>query len=115
MNMLFVGIGGACGSLTRYSLGKFIAKRSKTAFPYATFFINITGAILLGIISSMTMKTSLYALFADGFLGAYTTFSTFMFEGFNLFKNNKRFNALIYIVGSIVIGVIGFIIGANLL
>ncbi|NYC94583.1 fluoride ion exporter CrcB/FEX [Clostridium acetobutylicum] len=50
-------------------------------------------------------------ILADGFLGAYTTFSTFMYEGFNLFENKKKLNALIYILSSIIIGILGFYMG----
>jgi len=51
---------------------------------------------------------------ADGFLGAYTTFSTFMYEGFSLFKENEKLNAFTYIFASLFLGIIGFVIGAQL-
>lgn len=50
-----------------------------------------------------------------GFLGAYTTFSTFMYEGFNLFKDNEKLNAYIYILSSVIIGIIGFSIGIKMI
>ncbi|ERI92527.1 protein CrcB [Clostridiales bacterium oral taxon 876 str. F0540] len=112
MNYLLVGIGGAFGSITRYSLGRFISSKTKSKFPFGTFFINITGAFLLGILSSSGAGSSVYSLLGDGFLGAYTTFSTFMYEGFNLFQDNKKLNAFIYILGSLIIGIIGFMLGA---
>lgn len=114
MNWVLVGLGGALGSLTRYRLGKWIADRfgtSAVVFPLGTFIINITGAILLGVLSSMDMNNNLYLLFGDGFLGAYTTFSTFMYEGFNLFQNKKRLNAILYIAATLALGVIGYLIG----
>ncbi len=111
MDLVFVGFGGALGSLTRYQLGKIISQKSKSTFPLGTFIINITGAILLGILSSMDAGKNAYLLLGDGFLGAYTTFSTFMYEGFNLFKGNKKANAAAYILGSLILGIIGYTIG----
>lgn len=114
MEFLLVGIGGVFGSITRFSLGKFISSHFKSSFPLGTFLINITGAILLGILSSIGTSSNLYFIFGDGFLGAYTTFSTFMYEGFNLFQDNTKLNAFIYILGSLVLGIIGYIIGTKI-
>ncbi len=115
MDLVLVGIGGALGSLARYQLGKSIAERSDTTFPMGTFVINITGAILLGIVSGLDTGRNAYLLLGDGFLGAYTTFSTFMYEGFNLFRENEKMNAFAYIAGSLVLGVIGYAIGFGLM
>lgn len=114
MDLIFVGIGGVLGSLTRYGLGKAITEKANTVFPLGTFIINITGALLLGIVSSMGVSRDMYHLFGDGFLGAYTTFSTFMYEGFNLFQENEKLNAFVYIVGSLFLGVIGYLSGFGL-
>lgn len=111
MDLIFVGIGGALGSLARYSLGKVITEKSNVTFPIGTFIINITGAILLGLLSSLGTSRTAYLLLGDGFLGAYTTFSTFMYEGFNLFRENKKLNVSIYILGSLFLGITGYIIG----
>ena len=114
MDFLLVGIGGALGSLVRFLLGRVISEKLKTTFPIATFFINISGAFLLGLISNINVGSNAYLLMADGFLGAYTTFSTFMYEGFSLFKENKIMNAVSYIFLSIIIGIIGFFLGFQL-
>jgi CrcB protein len=113
MDYVLVGLGGAFGSIARYSLGKIISEKTKTKFPFGTFVINITGAFLLGIVSSISISINWYVLLADGFLGAYTTFSTFMYEGFSLFDNNKL-NAYVYIMGSLVLGIIGFLMGSSI-
>jgi len=112
MNYLFVGVGGVFGSLARYTLGKYISSKSNSAFPVGTFIINITGAFLLGIVSSLNLNKSIMLLLADGFLGAYTTFSTFMYEGFNLFNDNRKLNAIVYILSSAILGCIGFYLGS---
>jgi CrcB protein len=70
--------------------------------------------LLLGIISSAGTGGNLYLLLGDGFLGAYTTFSTFMYEGFNLFQENDKMNAFVYILGSLFLGILGYIIGFGL-
>ena len=111
MDYILVGIGGLFGSITRYLLGKFIARRSKTKFPKGTFVINITGAFLLGILSVFDANKNLYLLCGDGFLASYTTFSTFMFEGFTIVKGKKSLNALTYIMLSLIIGIAGYAIG----
>lgn len=110
MDILLVGVGGILGSISRFALGQYIKIKNRSSFPLGTFIINITGAILLGLVSSF-QNHSMYSLLGDGFLGAYTTFSTFMYEDVTLYRNNKKINALIYIVLSIIIGIAGFIIG----
>ena len=114
MVYILVGIGGATGSLVRYSLGKFISKKSTTHFPVGTFIINITGAILLGVVSTIGVSSNLMLLLGDGFLGAYTTFSTFMYEGFNLFQEYKKLNAFIYILCSLILGILGYAAGSKI-
>lgn len=111
MQYLLVGIGGIFGSIVRYALGKIISERSVSIFPIGTFAINITGAFLLGLLSSESLGENLYVLFGDGFLGAYTTFSTFMYEGFNLFQEREIINAFTYVMLSLIIGIIGYSIG----
>lgn len=111
MEIIFVGIGGMFGSITRYKIGKIISEKSNTNFPLGTFIINITGALFLGILSSIKTDNNLYLLLGDGFLGAYTTFSTFMYEGFNIFLENEKMNAFIYILCSLFLGILGYIIG----
>ena len=111
MDLVYVGMGGALGSLVRYRLGRVITEKHNTTFPIGTLIINITGAILLGIVTSLEAKGNVYLLLGDGFLGAYTTFSTFMYEGFNLFQENEKMNALAYVLGSLFLGIIGYIAG----
>lgn len=114
MTYVLIAVGGAAGSLVRYSLGKFISVRSSSDFPIGTFIINITGAILLGFISTIGVSGNMMLLVGDGFLGAYTTFSTFMFEGFNLFEEKQKLNALIYILCTLILGIVGYALGAQI-
>ena len=114
MGFVLVGIGGFFGAVVRYELGKRLSHLSKAHFPVATFFVNITGALLLGLLSGSNVADGAYRLLGDGFLGAYTTFSTFMYEGFMLFDVGKKLNAAIYIAGSLLIGTAGYFIGLQL-
>ena len=114
MEILLVGVGGAAGSVARYALGRVIAKSTKGSFPWGTMIINITGALLLGIVTGLKVPHGLALLLADGFLGAYTTFSTFMYEGFHLFKDRKWLNAIVYVAGSLAMGVVFFAAGFGL-
>lgn len=114
MGYILVGIGGACGSLVRYQLGKYISEKSKARLPWGTFFINISGSLLLGIVSTIGVSNNIYILLGDGFLGAYTTFSTFMYEGFTLFQENEKANAFVYILGSLILGIIGYALGTKI-
>lgn len=113
MGYLLIASGGAMGSIARYMIGRRIAEKRATDFPAGTFLVNITGAFLLGSISAAGMDGYLYMLFGEGFLGAFTTFSTFMYEGFNLFQDNEKLNAAGYILASLILGVAGFIAGVE--
>lgn len=111
MEYILVGIGGIIGSLSRYKLGKVIANRSKSGFPIGTFLINIIGAFFLGMVSAIDFNKNIYLFLTDGILASYTTFSTFMYEGFSIFHNNRKLNAIFYIFISLTIGIIGYFIG----
>ncbi len=112
MEYLLVGVGGAAGSLARFVIGRAIARKMKREFPWGTFIINISGAFLLGLAVTAGLPGNMYILAADGFLGAFTTFSTFMYEGVELFRGNETRSAIFYILGSLFIGLVGFIIGS---
>jgi len=112
--ILFVGIGGIFGSISRYKLERRISSNTNTLFPVGTFFINLLGALLLGFISAMYSATNIYALLGDGFLGAFTTYSTFMYGSVALFQKNEYKYGLMYIIGSVVLGSILFIAGFSI-
>lgn len=111
MQLLLVGIGGILGSLGRFWIGKLISERASSVFPLGTFLINISGALLLGALTGTGLQGKPYAFFGDGFLGAFTTFSTFMYEGFDLFQGKKKLNAAVYISATIILGIIGYFSG----
>ena len=118
MGIVFIAIGGALGALARYALGRAIQARSDSVIPFGTFAANILGPLLLGLIVGMNISGSVYMLLGDGFLGAFTTFSTFMYEEISLFADNEKKNAFVYISGTLVLGIAvyfaGFFIGGLL-
>lgn len=114
MNYILIGAGGALGSLARYQLGNMIARRFRAGFPAGTFLINVSGAFLLGFVGSLRMHPGMALLLADGFLAAYTTFSTFMYEGFTLFRGNRKMNAPVYVACTIALGILGYTAGQAL-
>lgn len=114
LSFVFVGVGGAFGGVGRYLLWRLLSQKEGQRFPVGTFAVNIAGAFLLGILTSVNPDGRAYLLLGDGFLGAFTTFSTFMYEGFHLLKGGERRNAAAYIGGSLAVGLIGYALGYTL-
>jgi CrcB protein len=102
-----VAVAGALGALARYSIGLAVGPRS---FPWATFGINVTGSFALGVVLTVAVahgwSTETVAAVAIGFLGAYTTYSTFAFESFNLAHAGRALTAAAYVAASVVVGVL---------
>jgi len=114
---LMVMLGGATGSLARFVLGTAIMNRLGGRFPFGTVIINITGSFLIGFI--MTMLTERLnpspnwrLILVVGFLGGYTTFSSFEWETLGLVRDGGRWLALLNVAGSVVLGYIAVWLGA---
>ncbi|PLT33706.1 fluoride efflux transporter CrcB [Bacillus sp. V5-8f] len=105
-----IGAGGAIGAAARYLLGAFLKSRGKGEFPAGTWLINITGSLLLGMLTGLYVSQSLapwlWNLFGIGFCGAYTTFSTFGTENMALIEKKKYKIALFYIVSTVITGIL---------
>ncbi len=89
MDIIWVGIGGALGSLARWKLGGWLNQKKSSPFALGTLTVNIIGAFLLGLISGISDNNSIYHLIGDGFLGAFTTFSALMFESTQFLDRSK--------------------------
>ena len=113
--MISVCIGGFFGAMTRYYLSKHIEKITHVSFPIATFIINIIGCFLIGVVLNFDFTQSVYLLIVIGFLGAFTTFSTFAVEVVQLIEKKKYVVALVYVVSSGVIGISCTIMGLYIL
>lgn len=109
--MIFVGIGGFFGAICRYLIGQWLTPTLQTHFPLTTWLINISGSLALGIFAKIELPTSIYLLMTTGFLGAYTTFSTFGYETIQLWQSKRYKTAAIYVMSSIIIGIIAAAIG----
>lgn len=114
--LLLIGVAGALGALARYSLGGFVQRFTDANFPWGTFVVNILGAFLFGLIWSLveqrlviTVETRVIIL--SGFLGAFTTFSSFMFETSTLIGDGQWGWALFNVVGQIVLGLASMFLG----
>jgi CrcB protein len=119
MEYLMVGIGGFLGANARYVVGGWITRHWDTQFPWGTFVINVTGSFLLGVLLAAlnarpTASAHYRLFFAVGFLGAYTTFSTFSYETLRLAQDQSVVTALLNITGSVLLGLIGVVLGAYL-
>lgn len=114
---IMVLLGGATGSLTRFVVGSAIVNRLGARFPYGTVFINLTGSFLIGL--TMTLLTERLKphpnwrlLLVVGFLGGYTTFSSFEYETLGLVREGSRWLGLLNAVGSVTVGYLAVWFGA---
>lgn len=109
--VLIVGLGAAIGSLIRFGVTNGLKQIfHKTAFPAATFFINISGSFLLGLINGQLPKNAFTLAFFVAVLGGYTTFSTYMNETVQL-STQKKILAMIYYIVSALLGILAALIG----
>ena len=115
MEYLLIAIGGSLGSLSRFFVSKSIAGKYSGAYPLGTFTINLAGAFLLGVITAFHVNFSVYAFIAIGFLGSFTTFSTFMYESFSLFQSGEKKNAILYLIISMMAGIASYMGGYYLI
>ena len=111
-----IAIAGAAGALARYGLEGFVSRRAPGAFPLGTFVVNITGAFALGFLftvltEQLTVASWLRAAVTIGFLGAYTTFSTFSFETYRLTEDGALGLAAANALGSVAAGLAAVYIG----
>ncbi len=117
MKYLMVGIGGALGSVLRFWVGSYIGSRFGSRFPYGTFVVNISGAFLIGMILTLLAEkvewnANWLYLIPIGFIGGYTTFSTFEYETFRLFQDGQILTAGLNVALSVIVGFVGVWAGA---
>lgn len=105
MSILLLAIGGACGAAARHKIGALILEHKKHTFPLGTFLINVSGALILGILCGLKLSGNPYLLLGDGFCGAFTTFSTFSVETVQLIRGRARKKAAAFMLLSTVIGI----------
>jgi CrcB protein len=115
-NFLAVGAGGFLGAITRYAVGLWIGQRWGRSFPMGTFVINVSGSFIIGLVMTLFTERLMVnpqwrLLIAVGFLGAYTTFSTFELETGNLLRDSEWMLAAMNVVLSVLAGFVALKIG----
>jgi fluoride exporter len=105
---LVVAAGGIVGAPSRYLLDQFVTGRTSSGLPWGTLAINLSGSLLLGFLTGLTLAGHLpptaKALLGTGFCGAYTTFSTFTFETVRLMENGRFLSAAGNVLVSVAVG-----------
>lgn len=125
MGILFilVGIGGGLGAMSRFAVTQATASISKQ-IPFGIFLCNVIGSLLIGIIAAFLIKTSLFdeeisaytrSLLVTGFLGGFTTFSSFSLDVLNLLQRGEVFIALGYVFVSVAVSLLAVILGFYLI
>lgn len=114
MDILSVGLGGMLGSVLRYLVSQIPV--ASGSFPLRTFFINVTGSLLIGLLFALNerggwLSENSRLFWMTGLCGGYTTFSAFSLENFQLIKAGAYGTAAFYMIASLCAGVAGVIIG----
>lgn len=114
---LLVAFGGALGSVARYWVGSTIGSRMGTKFPYGTFVINITACVIIGFtLTFMAKRVEINSawrfLVSIGFIGAYSTFSTYEWETLSTIRTGAFLMAAVYAVSSLVLGLAAVWLGS---
>lgn len=118
IKVVALSLGGALGVNARYWLGVWMSDRVGPRFPWATFAINVSGSFAIGFLTvllSRWLPHPGFRLFAIvGFLGGYTTFSSYAFESLTLAQRGELGLALVYVAGSVVLGLVAVVLGVGL-
>lgn len=115
-NILIIGLGGFLGAVTRYVVALWIGQKWGTMFPLGTFVVNVSGSFLVSFFMSLfteklMVSPQLRMFLIIGFLGAYTTFSTFEYETGNLVKDGEWFIASANVILSVIAGFVALKFG----
>lgn len=116
-NLIAVSLGAIAGALSRYYISLWFLQRFGVAFPYGTFVINITGCFVMGFFFTLaterilSISPEIKLLVATGFLGSYTTFSTYGLDTITLISAQRFAPALIYWLGSSLLGIVSVQLG----
>lgn len=115
---LLIAFGAALGANARYLVGVWAGNRLGADFPYSTFIVNVTGSFILGFLLSLgtgrlQLSPETRLLLAVGFLGSFTTFSSYTVESLNLLRDNGIWHGLVNIAGHNLVGLLCALAGAT--
>lgn len=116
MQLLLIGIGGFCGAIARYAVDGWVTRLVGAGFPWGTLAINVSGSLVIGLlfaasVERATLPSEIRGPVMIGFVGAYTTFSTYMLESWRLFEDGSVTLGLLNVFGSVALGLMAVIIG----
>jgi CrcB protein len=114
--LAMVALGGALGSVLRYAVAGWVQPAWWPGFPFGIFVVNITGGLVMGLITALAalklnLTQELRAFLTTGILGGYTTFSTFSLDSALLMERGAYAQAGAYIVGSVVLSILALFAG----
>jgi fluoride exporter len=114
--LFLIGSGGFLGSISRFLASRFMQSNFPSAFPFGTFFVNVSGCLLIGLIYGFSERSSLltpgWKMFLTvGFCGGFTTFSTFANENLALLRDGAYFHFALYTGLSVILGITATFIG----
>lgn len=118
--IVLVSIGSFFGGGMRYWVSKMVQSCTLVGFPFGTMAVNVLGCLIIGFLSGLNwngiglMSPSTKLLLTTGFCGGFTTFSTFMNEGSSLMKEEQYVYMMLYLFGSLALGLIAVLIGHQL-
>ena len=120
INVFLLGVGSLLGGLARYGMTGVIHNNVTPTFPYGTLAVNVAGCFLIGVLSALSEVKLLLGpqariMLMTGFCGAFTTFSTIIFESMHLAKNGEFFRMGVNVGGSIVLGFAAFMLADMLI
>ena len=118
MALVVVGLGGALGAIARYMATDWARALAGDAFPWGTLAVNVSGSFALGFLmvwlQSMAPSSQIRQLVGIGFLGSFTTFSTFSYEAVEMARGGNALGAGGYAAGSVLLGLVAVVAGAVL-
>ena len=115
--LLLVSIGSFFGGGIRFWISKMVQSYTFIAFPFGTMTVNVLGCLIIGFLSGLNwngggfLSPSVKMLLTTGFCGGFTTFSTFMNEGYELMKDGSYTYMMLYLFGSLVLGLLAVLAG----
>jgi CrcB protein len=116
MPFILIGLGGFAGAISRYVVDGFVSDRIGGVFPWGTLVVNASGSFVLGLLFALTAERAIFPAeirgpVLIGFIGAYTTFSTYMLESWTLIERGSYAPAIVNLAGSVLIGMVAVAAG----